>query len=203
MTELWPGGPLTLPHTIVHDGVTLAIPEIPTTDLLYWLSSGQWWQLYPNAVDSEALEPLRVKLFDPGDPFDLAHMHDVAIRLFGRLAGMAPSDGTGWWPSVRLAHAAITQWPLFNAWCTGHNINPLAGSLMTAVSAAYAWLRDGLTADQLAKFENALWETPVRAAAPAAEPKEVPEHIRQEEAGAFLAAMGESLPGQRVSSGIF
>lgn len=203
MAELWPGGPLTLPHTFTHDGVELTMPELPTNDLLYWLGTGQWWRLYPNAIGAQAVEPLRAKLFAPEDPFDLIHLHDVGTRLFGRLAGMAPPDGTGWWPSVRLANVAISQWPLYNAWCTGHGIAPLSGSLMTAVSASYAWMRDGLSPEQLAKFEQLLWETPVRAAAPNAEPDELPEHIRQDEAGAFLAAMGESLPGQQVTSGIF
>lgn len=204
MAELWPGGPLTLPHTIVHDGVELTVPELPVTDLLYWLGSGQWWQLYPNALPAEDTDPLRQRLFDPDDPFDLVHMHDVATRLFGRLSGMAPPDGSGWWPAVRLANVAITQWPVFNAWCTGRGVAPLVDSLMTAVSAAYAWLRDGLNAEQLSKFELLLWETPARAMPPAAAtPEELPEHLRQEEATAFLAALGESLPGQQPSTGIF
>lgn len=202
MAELWPGGPLTLPHVLVHDGVTITVPEIPVPRLLHWLGTGQWWQLYPHAVAPDSLTPLRRRLFDPDDHFDLIHLHHVGTSLFGRLAGMAPPEGTGWWPSVRLAHVAITQWPLFHAWCVGRGINPLAGSLMSAIGASYAWMRDGLGPEQLSKFEQVLWETPSRAAAPNAEPENVPEHIRQEEAGAFLAAMGESLPGQSVITGL-
>jgi hypothetical protein len=203
VAELWPGGPLTLPHTIVHDGVELAIPALPVTDLFFWLGTGQWWRLYPNAVDPETMDPLRERLFDPHDPFDLIHLHDVATRLFGRLAGMASEPHTGWWPALRLANIAMTQWPQFNAWCTGHNVTPMAGSLMTAVSAAYAWMRDGLYGEHLAKFEQTVWEVPVRSSAPTVEPEELPEHLRQEEASAFLVAMGEPLPGQRVESGVF
>lgn len=203
MAELWPGGPLTLPHTLVHDGVQVTIPELPVPDLLYWLGTGQWWRLYPNAVPLDTVDVLRKRLFDPDDPFDLVHLHDVATRVFGRLSGMAPPDGTGWWPAVRLANVVLGQWPLFNSWCTGHGVAPLAGTLMDVVSAAYAWMRDGLVGEPLAKFEQALWETPVHSAAPAAAPEELPEHIRQEEAGAFLMAMGESLPGQQMTPGIF
>lgn len=203
MGELWPGGPLTLPHTFTHDGVEVTVPELPTPTLLHWLGTGQWWQLYPNAVDPDQTEPLRQRLFDPTDQLDLVHLHDVAIRLFGKLTGMAPPDGTGWWPAVRLANATLAQWPLFHSWCVGHSVDPLHSSLMTTVTAAYAWLRDGLNRDQLAKFEHMLWEIPTIAAAPNAEPTEIPEHVRQEEAGAFLAAMGENLPGQQVAQGIF
>jgi hypothetical protein len=102
---------------------------------------------------------------------------------------------------VRLANVAIVRWPLFNAWCTAHGVAPFGGTLMTAVSASYAWMRDGLYGEELAKFEQALWETPIRSAAAAAE--ELPEHLRQAEASAFLAALGESLPGEQMTAGIF
>lgn len=203
MAELWPGGPLTLPHKIIHDGVELLVPEIPVNELFYWLATGQWWRLYPNAVDPESMEPIRERLLDPNDPFDLIHLHDVGTRLYGRLAGMASETVTGWWPSVRLTNAAMTQWPLFNAWCISHNVLPFGDTLMTTVSAAYAWLRDGLYGEQLSKLEQSLWETPVRSAAPTTKPEELPEHLRQEEANAFLMAMGEALPGQRVEAGMF
>lgn len=203
MAELWPGGPLTLPHTLAHDGVEVTIPDFPVPTLLYWLGTAQWWQLYPNAVQDQVGLSLRTRMFDPDDPFDLIHLHDVATRVWGRLAGMAPPEGTGWWPSVRLANVAITQWPLFNSWCTARGIAPLGESLMTTVSAAYAWMRDGLGPEQLTKFEQTLWETPLRAAAPTAAPEEIPEHIREQEAGAFLAAMGEMLPGQQAVQGIY
>lgn len=210
MAELWPGGPLTLPHAIVHDEVELTIPELPVNTLFYWLGSGQWWQLYPNAVPAAQSEPLRDRLFDPGDPFDLVHLHDVATRLFGRLSGMAAPGTTGWWPSVRLANVAIMQWPQFNAWCTGHGVAPLADTLMTGVSAAYAWMREGLHGEHLSKFEQLLWEAPTRATSSAAaaaasteDTGDLPEHLRQEEAAAFLAAMGESIPGQQNLSGVF
>lgn len=203
MAELWPGGPITLPHTFAHDGVEVVIPEQKPADLLYWLSSGQWWQLYPNAADQETLLPLKTRLFDPDDHLDMIHLHDVGTTLFGRLTGMAPTTGTGWWPSVRLAHIAITQWPLFNAWCVQHGVDPLAGTLMSTTGAIYAWIRDGLGPEQLAKFEQELWSTPARASAPSVPIEELPEHVRQDEAGAFLAAMGESLPGAQTMQGVF
>lgn len=203
MAELWPGGPITLPHRFTHDGVELVIPEQKLTDLLYWLSSGQWWQLYPNAVDPDTMQPLKERLFDPDDHLDMIHLHDVGTRLFGRLSGVAPKDAVGWWPAVRLANMSLTQWPLFHAWCVQHHVDPIGGSLMTTIAAAYAWIRDGLNSDQLAKLEQELWSTPTIAAAPTAAPEELPEHVRQEEAGAFLAAMGESLPGTQALSGIF
>lgn len=203
MTELWPGGPLTLPHEFTHDGVRVVIPELPLNDLLYWLSSGQWWQLYPNSVDPDMLSPLRDRLFDPADPLDMIHLHTVATTLFGRLSGMAPSDGTGWWPAVRLANLAIGQWPLFHSWCVPRGVTPLHGNLMTTVTAAYAWIREGLNPEQLGKLEQDLWATPTSAVGAAVAPEELPEHVRQEEAGAFLAALGEALPGQQNLTGVF
>ena len=217
MAELWPGGPLTLPHRFTHDGTELEIPALPVNELLYWLSSGQWWQLYPNAVSDEQLMPLRARLFDPADDLDLVHLHAVSIKLFGRLAGVTSSKGSGWWPAVRLAHLALSQWPLFNAWCVQRGVSPLQDTLMTAIGASYAWLRDGLPPESVAKLEQELWSAPpaatprTRTAVPgtpaagaAATPRtvpvapdEVPEHIRQEEAGAFLAALGEAMPGQQ------
>lgn len=197
MAELWPGGPITLPHIFTHDGVELVVPQLPLNELLYWLSSGQWWQLYPNSVDANTMIPLRHRLFDANDPFDLIHLHNVATTLFGRLSGLAPSTGTGWWPAVRLANLALAQWPLFHAWCVSHHITPLEGTLMSTMGAAYAWIRDGLAPEQLSKLEQELWATPARESAPSVPSEELPEHIRQDEAGAFLAAMGESFPGEQ------
>jgi len=213
VAELWPGGPITLPHKITHDGVELTIPVLAVTDLLYWLSTGQWWRLYPDAVDDEALQPLHKRITDPHDPLDLIHMADVARTLFGRLASTTPKHGTGWWPAVRLAFHALDQWPLFNAWCVEHQIDPLSRDLGHAIGAAYAWRRSGLLPEHLAEFEKDLWSVPALAARPAkstashtaptpAAAEEIPEHIREQEAGAFLAALGERMPGQQVTPGI-
>jgi hypothetical protein len=180
-----------------HDGVPVTFPDVPVVKLFYWLATGQWWQLYPNSVSAEETAELRERMFDPADHLDLVHMHDVATRIFGRLSGMAPPGGVGWWPAVRLANAAIAEWPVFYAWCTGRGIDPFAGSLMSAVSAVYAWMRDGLNREQLVRFEQLLWEMPARSRGPAPEPAELPEHVRQDEANAFLAALGESMPGQQ------
>lgn len=204
MAELWPGGPITLPHTLTHDGIELTIPEFPVTDLLYWLSTGQWWCLYPNGItDRAAAEPLNERLNDPDDEFDMIHLHVVGTVLFGRLAGTAPPSGSGWWPAVRLATSALRHWPLFHAWCVGHALDPLSSSLMTVISAAYAWLRETVPDDKIGKFENDLWAAPATASAPAAEPEELPEHIRAQEAQMMLAAMNESLPGQQSFPGVY
>lgn len=212
MAELWPGGPINLPHTITHDGVEVTIPEVAVNDLLYWLSTAQWWQLYPNAVDPEALAPLHERILDPDDPFDLIHLADVARTVFGRLASTTPKNGTGWWPAVRLAFHALDQWSLFNAWCVHHAVDPLARDLGHAIGAAYAWRRDGLPPEHLAEFEKDLWSVPALAArapkvaaaraTPAPAEQEIPEHVREQEAGAFLAALGEQFPGERVTSGV-
>jgi hypothetical protein len=202
VAELWDGGPITLPHSFTHDGVAFTIPELPVTDLLRWLAAGTWWELYPNAVDQEAVEPIRARLFDPDDPLDVIHLHTVATALYGRLAGMGTAQASGWWPALRLANCVMDRWPLFHAWCISKGIiTPLAGTLMSLLGAAYAWLRDGLGPDQLSKVEYELWSVPMRAAAPRAHPDQVPEHIREQEATAFLAALGEQLPGQRPMAG--
>lgn len=208
MAELWPEGPIVLPHTITHDGVELTIPDLPTTKLLYWLATGQWWQLYPGAVDQAEFKVLYERLFDPDDELDLGHISIVSKRLFGRLAGMAYHSGDGWWPSVRLAADALSRWPLFASWCAVRTIKPLDATLWEAVMMMYGWVRDGLLPQELAKLEQELWSVPQGAVGKAAGPEssgdaeakylpedQLPDHVRDEEASAFLSMFSEQVPG--------
>lgn len=211
MAELWPGGPIELPHTIIIDGVALTIPEQPTGTLLHWLATGSWWHLVPNSVDLGEVLPLLVRLADNDDVFDLEHLWEPAMVLFGRLAGTMPTGrrtgGTGWWPAVRLAASAMSDWPLFSAWCASNNINPMTVPLWQAIAASYAWLRSLVNApEQMASLEQDIWGPPpiTAMATYVSEPQELPQHVRDEEAALALAALRESMPGEdRISEWTF
>lgn len=198
MAELWPGGPIELPHQITIDGIELTLPAIPTPELLYLVATQSWWQLLPNAVDPEQAVPLMERIHDAGDHFDFEHLWDPAILVLGRAAGIAPrkaSSAAAWWAAVRVAGNALGEWPLFSAWCARHDVDITGGPLWKVVAAAYAWLRDQVAPQDLAKLEQQIWAPPPFA--PAAAPEELPEHVRAEEAALALAALRESLPGEQ------
>ena len=196
MAELWPGGPLELPHEITIDGHRLVIPEISTSQQLSWLARGAWWEILPAAVELEQVIPLAIRLENQDDyGFDFEHFWEPATLIFAGLAGTIPRDGvgTGWWPAIRLASTALVQWPLYVAWCASHGTGPLDGPLWRVIANVYAWLRDGRDAQDLAKLEQQIWAPPpIRTAT---DPAELPRHVRDEEASLALAALGEAMSG--------
>lgn len=146
MTELWPGGPIELPHAFSVDDVEMTLPEIPVRDQLWWLASGNWPALYPSSVLGAAAEPiLRRFVDDDDDGMDYEHLWECATLLFGHLAGLAtPEDGeSGWWPAMRLASTALYAWPQYSAWCAEHGADPLGGPLWRVIATIYSWLRVG------------------------------------------------------------
>jgi hypothetical protein len=197
VAELWPGGPVELPHAFIFDGHHLALPEIPTHQLLGWLACGSWWQLLPQSVTFDEIAPLVIRLVDPEDhAFDFEHLWEPAITLFAGLAGTRPLEGgggVGWWPAVRIASTAVTQWTVFAAWCASHGTDPLDGPLWLVIGRIYAWLRDGRTPDALAKLDQQIWAPPAMATATTS--AELPRHVRDEEAALALRALNETLPG--------
>lgn len=196
MAELWPGGPIELPHTFTIDDVELTLPEIPTMRLMHMLATGSWWELLPNSINAMSIWPLAYRLADDQDTFDFEHLWEPAITLFGRLAGTAGRNGgIGWWPAVRLAGSAVVEWPLFNAWCATHGLDPTTAPLWKTIGATYAWVRSTATPENLSKLEQEIWAPPPIVATAAAV-DEVPQHIRDEEAALALAALRERLPGE-------
>lgn len=197
MAELWPGGPVELPHEFTFDGLALVLPEIPVQQLLFWLGTGSWWELIPQSVPFEQILPLIVRLLDPDDEgFDWEQLWEPAITVFAALAGTRPREGVGlgWWAAVRLASTAVAQWPLFTAWCAGRGTDPLEGPLWLVMGRIYAWLRDGRDERAMARLEQEIWAPPpvVKTAVPTAE---LPQHVRDEEAALALKALGEAIPG--------
>lgn len=194
--ELWPGGPLELPHQITLDGHVIEFPEIPTHRLLGWLSQGMWWELFPNAVDVESFAPFMLRFLDDDDlDIDFEHMWVPAITVFAGLAGTAPREGggIGWWPALRLAASAVVQWQHFSAWCATRNLDPLGGPLWRTIAAVYAWLRELTPPEDLPKLENQIWGPPPGSMSVR---EEQPRHVRDQEAALALAALRETMPGE-------
>lgn len=199
MAELWFGGPLELPHDFTIDGLTYSLPEIPTHQLLEWLASGAWGELFPRAVPMEQLTPLLLRMRDDNDVIDYEHLHDVASTLFGRLTGLAAIDGSGgdgFWPGRRIAATALTQWAQYAAWCAAHGTRPLDGPLHQVVTAMYGWLRDRAGIEGAEELDRTIFAPPPFSRAL---PDDVlPRAIRDAEAAAALASLGEALPGEHM-----
>jgi hypothetical protein len=197
VAELWPGGPIELPHTITLDGLTLTLPATPTFDLLHLMATGSWWNLLPNALPPQERATLLARVFDDEDPLDFEHLWDPAVTLLGRLAGTASrhSGGTGWWPAIRMCAWALGDWPLFNAWCAEHGLDIAAAPPWRATGAIYGWLRTLTPAENLANLEQEIWAPPPFAVA-STSVDELPRHVRDEEAALALAALRETLPGE-------
>lgn len=198
MAELWPGGPVELPHEFTLDDHVLTIPQIDTPTLFGWLANGAWWQILPESVDTVRLMPFSLRFISDHDEFDYEHLWEPATAIFAALAGTRPRDGvgTGWWPAVRLAASASVNWLVYTGWCAAHGTRPLEGPLWQVIGGIYGWLRDGRAGnpDELAKLDQAIWAPPpVTSAAPT---EELPRHVRDEEAAFALAALHESLPGE-------
>jgi hypothetical protein len=196
LAELWPSGPIELPHTLTIDGVELTLPEIPTPKLMFLVATQAWWEVLPNAVDPAQVAPLVERVFDDEDPFDLENFCEPALVVLGRLAGTHPrkGGGTGWWPAVRLCGSALAEWPLFAAWCVQHGTDIVHAPLWKATSAIYAWLREDRDPKDLAKFEQQVWAPPPYTRSTT--PDQLPDHVRAEEAALALAALREALPGE-------
>lgn len=198
MAELWPQGPLTLPHEFTLNGQPMIIPHIPTPTLLGWLRGGQWWQLFPYTIPDSDLTAISLRLLDDDDDLDWYHFHHVGTLLLGGLSGMALADGTsdGYWPARRLAATALNMWPVYSAWCATHGLSPVDRPLYEVMGSIYAWLRSTEGPDEVITLEQKIWEPPPYLAAVA--PEALPQHVRDAEAAAALATLGEMLPGEQV-----
>lgn len=73
MAELWPGGPIHLPHTFVLDGDSFTVPVLDTGTLFGCLAYGAWWELVPNALTDDEKLVLAERLHD-ADPLEMEHL---------------------------------------------------------------------------------------------------------------------------------
>ncbi len=197
MSELWPGGPVVLPHEFWIDEHRLVLPEIPVTDLLGWLAGRMWWELIPGRLDPAQAMPIVLRHLDEDDDFDLEALHDPATVILGRMSGLATIDGTqdGWWPAHRLAVTALTDWPMYSGWCAAHGTNPLGGPLHQVMGAIYGWLGDRAGPDGADKLAQQIFGPPPHQAVAEAA---LPRAIRDQEAALAMAALREQLPGEVI-----
>lgn len=193
--ELWPGGPLVLPHEFWVDEHRLVLPEIKPHTLLSWLASGAWWELTPLSLDANQALPLNLRFHDPDDDYDYEHWWEIATTLLGRLSGLSTLDGStdGYWPARRLASTALHDWPFYAAWCAEHGRAPLRGHLYEIMGQIYGWMRFRHGPGGIDKLDAQVFAPPPYK--PITVTDAVPRQIRDQEAALALAALGEQMPG--------
>lgn len=195
--ELWPDGPLVLPHEFTVDGHPLTVPHIEIHTLVGWLAYGHWWELYPGTIPGDEMMPLTLRWYDDDDPFDYEHLHHVAATLLGRLAGLSgmPGAGDGFWSGQRIAVTALLEWPRYVAWCAAHGRGALDGQLYEVIGAMYAWLCDRCGGGEaIEQLDAQIFAPPPYVTS--ASPEVLPQWVRDEEARAALATLTERLPGE-------
>jgi hypothetical protein len=193
--ELWPGGPLVLPHEFWVDEHRLVLPETKPATLLGWLAGGAWWELIPLSLDPNQALPLNLRFHDPDDDYDYEHWWEIATTLLGRLSGLSTLDGStdGYWPARRLASTALHDWPFYAAWCAEHGRAPLRGQLYEIMGQIYGWMRFRAGPGGVEKLDAQVFAPPPYK--PVAANEAVPRQIRDQEAALALAALREQLPG--------
>jgi hypothetical protein len=199
VAELWPGGPIELPHDFLIDDEAMTLPATPVPKLLHWLGTGNWAALFPLSVDPHAVEPVLRRFVDHDGDLDYEHLYDAATLLWGHLAGTASADGSqgGWWPAMRLAATALHSWPAYCAWCAAHGTDPLGGPLWRVVTSIYGWLQSNVPDGRgAADLERDIWAPPPEPRGPAAAAAVPSAAVREQEAAMALASLGQLMPGE-------
>lgn len=199
MGELWPGGPLELPHTFTVDGHSLTIRDTPAPTLLSWLARGAWWNLFLLAIEPAEMLPLVLRLKDEDDDFEYDHLAHMGIPLLGRMTGMATVNGSsdGYWPGVRIAVSAMHSWPLYAAWCAQRGTAPHEGPLHQMVTSMHGWLIDRNGEEGYEKLQLDIYSPPPYATN--TDPDAVPPHILESEAAMAMASLGqEAMFGEEI-----
>lgn len=175
MPELWPGGPLELPHRFEHSGVTITLPHVENTALLELLAYGRWSHFYPGLMpeDGEGWQ-LEMRLLDQRDrSLDIRHLYWVASTLLGRIAGMyryRPADphdpinspefeDSGYRAARQLSAWVLFNYPEFSGWCASRSMNLLEVPFWLLMGAAYQWQVElrGNDPDALMALQSHLW----------------------------------------------
>lgn len=177
MGELFPGGPLELPHSFEHAGVRVSLPYVDNMRLLEMLAYGRWSHFYPGLMPESQGWQLEMRLWDQTDRnFDIRHLFWVASTLLGRVAGMyryRPADpadpittpeyeDSGYRAARQLSAWVLFNWPEFIAWCTGRALNPVEMPFWLLMGSAYQWQLDlrGHDHDAIVALNDHLWPTP-------------------------------------------
>lgn len=194
MSELWPGGPVELPHQFEHSGVLVQLPYVENMPLLELLAYGRWSHFYPGLMPEGQGWELEMRLWDQRDHgLDIRHLFWVASTLLGRMAGMhryRPADpadpvgfpeyeDSGYRAARQLSAWVLFNWPEFSGWCASRSINPTETPFWMLMGSAYQWQVDLRSHDpeQVLALNELLWPTPSERsilALPAASPDSPP-----------------------------
>ena len=184
MGELWPGGPLELPHAFEHSGVRVQLPYVDNATLLEILAYGRWSHFYPGLMPEGQGWELELRLGDQRDrAFDIHTLYWVASTLLGRIAGMYryrpadPSDpiafpeyeDSGYRAARQLSAWVLFNWAEFAGWCAGRALNPLEMPFWLMMGAAYRWQLElrGDDQDAVLELQETLWPPSADRAQPA------------------------------------
>ena len=174
MGELWPGGPLELPHRFEHSGVPVTLPHVENVALLELLAYGRWSHFYPGLMPEGQGWELEIRLWDQRDhTVDIRHLYWVASTLLGRIAGMyryRPADprdpitwpeyeDSGYRAARQLSAWVLFNFPEFSGWCAARTLNPLDVPYWMLMGAAYQWQVElrGHDPDAIATLHEHLW----------------------------------------------
>ncbi|KGI79380.1 hypothetical protein IL38_24090 [Actinopolyspora erythraea] len=191
MAELWPGGPISLPHQVTLDGVSCTIPELDTATVVGVLARGAWWEIVPNALPDDERTEIARRLDDDHDPLEFEHLWLVATTVLARLSGATAHGGShGWHSAQRIAATMAASWIDYVSWCATKGFTPLSGPVWQTIGSGLACLRESQ------QEETDLTQLEAKLFAPGPQPSSVPRHTPEEEARAALAALDETLPGE-------
>lgn len=105
----------------------------------------------PGALPDADTDAVNVRLLDPDDPLDLAHLRLAATRVVHAITGL------DWTPACNLAAIAWTQWFTFDAWAVARGIPTTTLPPARLLAAVYAWLSDGRDDKEQRALDSRIW----------------------------------------------
>lgn len=200
--ELWPDGPVALPATVRLGDQVYRVVEVPTFALLHAIAAGDWSALVPNGLTRTDRYRVAVRLYDPGDALDFAHLWQAGTALGGRVAGVAVDQGhdpqAAWWPAHRIAAFVVAHWLSFDGWCIRRGFDPHTAPLHRIVAAGWQFMIDNRPAEGDGKARKQITVEALRTQVwtpPGPHRRQVMRFTAAQERSAALAALRESLPG--------